>query len=263
MTVGGTAFAGRTVLVAGGGSGIGARIAARFGEAGARTVIADIDRPAAQQVAGGITHAEAETLDITDADAVQEAVARIGHVDVLVNSAVVGSDTPFSRLSRAEWSRQVDVALTGPFLLCQAVLPGMVRAGSGAIVNISSVNALTYVGNEAYSAGKAGLLSLTRSIAVGYGRHGVRCNAVVPGTIRTPVWDRRLQIEPDLLERVRRWYPLGRVGSPDDVAAAVLFLAGEQAAWITGIALPVDGGLMAGNPMLAHEIVIAAGENER
>jgi NAD(P)-dependent dehydrogenase (short-subunit alcohol dehydrogenase family) len=123
------------------------------------------------------------------------------------------------------------------------------------IVNVASVNAVGFYGNEAYSAAKAGLLSLTRSLAVGYGKHGIRCNAVVPGTIATPIWQQRVDRDPAILERLKRWYPLGRVGTPQDVGAAIAFLAGDDASWITGVALPVDGGLLAGNGPMTDDIL--------
>ncbi|NUR87174.1 MAG: SDR family oxidoreductase, partial [Nonomuraea sp.] len=127
--------------------------------------------------------------------------------------------------------------------------------GGGAVVNIGSINAAAYFGNDAYSAAKAGLESLTRSLAVRYGPHGVRVNLVAPATIATPIWGERLARDPGLMERLTRWYPLGRVGNPDDVAAAVLFLASQEAAWITGTTLRVDGGLTAGNAQLVTDIL--------
>jgi meso-butanediol dehydrogenase / (S,S)-butanediol dehydrogenase / diacetyl reductase len=141
------------------------------------------------------------------------------------------------------------------------VLADMTENRSGVILNIASVNALTYFGNEAYSAAKAGVLSLTRSLAVRYGPFGVRVNAIAPGTLRTPAWEQRRQKNPEVLERVARWYPMGRVGEPEDVAGAALFLASDEAAWISGAVLPVDGGLTAGNLQMAQEIVIGSEED--
>jgi NAD(P)-dependent dehydrogenase (short-subunit alcohol dehydrogenase family) len=126
---------------------------------------------------------------------------------------------------------------------------------SGVILHISSVNALAYYGNEAYSAAKAGILSLTRSLAVRYGAFGVRVNAIAPGTLRTPAWEQRRQKDHGVFERVAKWYPLGRIGEPEDVAGAALFLASDEAAWISGAVLPVDGGLTAGNVQMMQEIV--------
>jgi NAD(P)-dependent dehydrogenase (short-subunit alcohol dehydrogenase family) len=117
------------------------------------------------------------------------------------------------------------------------------------------VNAFAYFGNEAYSAAKAGIVNLTRSLAVRYGPFGVRVNAIAPGTLRTPAWEERRQKDPDVFDRVAKWYPLGRIGEPEDVAGAALFLASDEAAWISGAVLPVDGGLTAGNMEMAREIV--------
>ena len=133
----------------------------------------------------------------------------------------------------------------------------MVAQGGGAIVNIGSVNGLMYFGNPAYSAAKAGLLSLTRSIAVEYGPKGVRANMVSPGTIRTnaPSWTARLKRDPKVFDKLARWYPVGRVGRPTDIAAAVAFLAADEAAFVNGTNLVVDGGLTAGMPVMAHELL--------
>lgn len=248
-------FGDRTVVITGAGSGIGAAMAARFAAEGAAVVIVDIDGDAAVTTAARIGNARAETVDITDREQVRSLVERLDTVDVLVNNAALCTDTPFDRLSDSEWDQDVDVCLKGPFLTAQAVLPGMVERRRGVIVNISSVNGLAYFGNEAYSAAKAGLLSLTRSLAVRYGPDGIRCNAVVPGTIATPIWKDRLAADPHRLDRVRRWYPLGRVGTPEDVSALVLFLASDEASWITGATIPVDGGLMAGNAEFAAELL--------
>ena len=118
----------------------------------------------------------------------------------------------------------------------------MIERGGGAIVNVASVNGLAYFGNEAYSAAKAGMISLTRSVAARYGRHGVRSNAVAPGTIRTAAWDERVAREPDLLGGSRAGIPLGRIGTPDEVAAPVLFLASDEASFVTGAVLTSTAG---------------------
>jgi meso-butanediol dehydrogenase/(S,S)-butanediol dehydrogenase/diacetyl reductase len=148
------------------------------------------------------------------------------------------------------------LTLTGPFLGTRAVLPGMLGQGRGSVLNIVSLNAFTALGNEAYSAAKAGLVSLTRSTAVRYGAQGVRANAIAPGTILTyaPNQKTRLARDPQVFERLRRWYPLGRVGIPDDVAHAALFLCSREASWITGTVLRVDGGLLAGTMPFIREL---------
>ena len=258
---------GPVMLITGAGSGIGAVIATQAAQQGYRVVLADIDGEAASTVAAGLPGALAVTVDVTSRSAVRAAVAHVqellGPIVVLVNNAAVASDVPFGQLPEDLWHRDIAVSLDAAFYTISAVLPSMVTVGSGAIVNIASVNGLTYVGNEAYSAAKAGLISLTKSIAVRYGQHGIRCNAVAPGTIATPIWTERLETDPQVMERAARWYPLGRIGRPEDVASAVLFLAGPQASWITGVTLPVDGGLLAGRLSMADEIAIGAADSSK
>jgi NAD(P)-dependent dehydrogenase (short-subunit alcohol dehydrogenase family) len=132
----------------------------------------------------------------------------------------------------------------------------MVKKGAGAIVTIGSVNALAALGDPAYSAAKAGMIAMTRSLALEYGRHGVRVNIVLPGTVRTPIWAERIKKDPDVLKRLERWYPLGRIVEPSDIARAVAFLASDDAAAITGVSLPVDCGLMAGNIVMSRELTL-------
>jgi meso-butanediol dehydrogenase/(S,S)-butanediol dehydrogenase/diacetyl reductase len=247
-------FSERSVVVTGAGSGIGRAIAGRFGAEGARVVVADIDAGSAELAAKQIPGARAAAVDVTDRASVRALLAELP-VDVLVNNAGGATDASFEDLTEDQWDHDVDLCLKGTFLCTQAVLPAMLRRGGGVIVNVASVNALAHFGNEAYSAAKAGVLGLTRSVAVRHGPDGIRCNAVAPGTVRTRSWDERERRDPGLLDRLGGWYPLGRVGAPDDIAAAVLFLASDDAAWITGVTLPVDGGLMAGNRRMTEEIV--------
>jgi meso-butanediol dehydrogenase/(S,S)-butanediol dehydrogenase/diacetyl reductase len=252
-------FTDRTVIVTGSGAGIGAQTARRFAAEGANLVIADINGPAAEAVAAGIDGAVAVQTDVTSRaslDAlVVETTARFGGVDVLINNAMVCGETPFLEVTPEEVQRDLAVNLTGPFFASQAVLPGMIERGGGVILNVSSVNGLAYFGNEAYSAAKAGMLSLTKSVAIQFGRYGIRCNAVAPGTVATESWDHRVKIDPQLFERAGAWYPLGRVGVPDDIADSLLFLASDAASWITGIVLPVEGGVLTGNLAMARTIV--------
>jgi len=252
-------FTDAVVLITGAASGIGAVSAARFAAEGARVVVADIDGEAAGRVADGIPAARAVTVDVTDRARVRAVVAEIeeveGRVDVLINNAMTCSETPLLELTQAELERDIAVGLTAAFHTVQAVLPGMIARQGGVILNMTSVNGIGYYGNEAYSAAKAGLFSLTRSIAVRYGGHGIRCNGVAAGTIATPAWAHRVQARPNILTTVTKWYPLGRIGTPDDIAGALLFLASGQAAWITGTTLTVDGGLTAGNRLMTDEIV--------
>src|SRR5215213_2744555 len=261
-------FQGRVAIITGSGSGLGRVLAHRFAAEGAAVVIADVVGQRASVVADEISGAGgrslAQTTDVTDAADVEAmvGVARdaFGAVDILVNNAAKATDADFLDVSEEAWDEDVAITLKGSFLCSQAVLEGMTENRSGVILNISSVNAHAYYGNEAYSAAKAGILSLTRSLAVRYGPSGIRVNAIAPGTLRTPAWEERRRANPEVFERLNRWYPLGRGGEPEDVAGAALFLASGDAAWITGAVLPVDGGLTAGNMQMMEEMIEGQGE---
>lgn len=245
---------GRTAIVTGGGSGIGRAIARRFAAEGAAVVVADLVGERAEEVAAEIS-GRAVQADVTVAEDVARLVETAGHVGVLVNNAGGGMADDVLEISEEEWETDVRVNLTSTFLVSKAVLPGMIERGGGVIVNISSVNGMAFFANEPYSAAKAGVISLTRSMAVRYGKDGVRVVAIAPGTIRTPLWQERVDKEPAIFERLIRWYPLQRVGEPEDIANAAVFLASADASWITGEVLRVDGGLLAGNAQMARELV--------
>jgi meso-butanediol dehydrogenase/(S,S)-butanediol dehydrogenase/diacetyl reductase len=259
----------RSVIVTGGGSGIGRAIAMRFAAAGDSVVVADVDEERARAVDSELRAAGGSSLavkaDVTVAAdvgrLVETSLEAAGCLDVLVNNAGFAGGDDLLRIAEETWDREVDLNLKGPFLCTKAVLPAMIERGSGAIVNVASVNGMAFFANEAYSAAKAGLINLTQSTAVRYGPLGIRANAIAPGTIRTPLWEERLEKDPAIFERLVKWYPLGRLGEPEDVAAAAFFLASDDASWITGSVLRVDGGLLAGNARMARELVAdAAGE---
>jgi len=248
-----TRFEGYGVLVTGAARGIGAATARRLAEEGARVLVTDVDAPAARTTAAALRDlglkADAAGCDVADRASVEAAVAHaveaFGRLDVLVNNACsCAPDAPlFEEEPDDVWARDLDVTLTGAYRCARAALPHLAASGRGAVVNIGSVNGLQDYGNHAYSAAKAGLGSLTRTLAGHAAPRGVRVNLVAPGTVRTTPWEDR----EDDLEAVRGLYPLGRVGEPEDIAAAVAFLASPDASWITGTTLTVDGGLTAVN----------------
>ncbi|MFD8913200.1 SDR family NAD(P)-dependent oxidoreductase [Streptomyces sp. NPDC059575] len=246
-----TRFAGYGVLVTGAARGIGAAVARRIAEEGGRVLVTDRDADEAGRTAAGLREkgldARELACDVGDRESVEAAVAyavdAFGTLDVLVNCAARSSpDEALFEDGRDEvWERDLDITLTGVYRCCRAALPHLAASGRGAVVSIGSVNGLQDFGGHAYSAAKAGLASLTRTLAGHAAARGVRVNLVVPGTVRTSAWEGR----DEDLEAVRGLYPLGRIGEPEDVAAAVAFLASRDAAWITGTALVVDGGLTA------------------
>jgi NAD(P)-dependent dehydrogenase (short-subunit alcohol dehydrogenase family) len=246
-------FAGKVMLITGGASGIGRATAERAAGEGAAVAVLDRNGGAAGGAAEALRaaghSAVAVTADITREDevtrAVGQATAALGPIGILVNNAGEARFNTFDDLDPGSWRAELDVNLTGHWLVTRAALPGLLEHG-GAIVNVATVNALTTIAEPAYSAAKAGLIQLTRQLATEYAPRGVRCNVVVPGSIRTPIWERRLQENPGVLDALTKWYPVGRVGTPQDVAAAILFLASAEAGFINGASLVVDGGLTAG-----------------
>jgi NAD(P)-dependent dehydrogenase (short-subunit alcohol dehydrogenase family) len=252
----------RVAVVTGGGSGIGRAISLLFASEGASVVAADLVPERAQETAALIAEAGGRAIgveaDVSKADQVaamaQAAVDAFGRVDILVNNAGLSVGDTILDFDEAAWDLNLDVVLKSVYLCSRAVLPAMLERGQGAILNIASVNGLTAVGEAAYSAAKAGMINLTANMAIHFGDRGVRVNCVAPGTIRTPIWGARVEKDPEVFEKIARWYPLGRVGEPEDVARAALFLCSDDAAWITGVTLPVDGGLTAGSYRLNRDL---------
>ncbi|MEU1707617.1 glucose 1-dehydrogenase [Streptomyces sp. NPDC005706] len=255
---------GKVALITGAAGGIGRVTAARLAREGASVVVTDIDERGCKDLADELTalghRALGIALDVTERDSVGAAIATaesvLGPVDLLVNNAIVACPIP-PKLHEAPtnlWDTDLDVIVKGGVHCCQAVLPSMMERRTGVIVNIVSVNAFAFYGHPSYSAAKAALVSFTRSLAVEYGPYGIRANAVNPGTIRTAAWAEQEAKNSTVFDALTQWYPLGRVGDPNDVAAAVCFLASGSAAWITGSVLTVDGGLTAGNSVMARSV---------
>lgn len=237
---------GARTVVTGAGGGVGTALCAAFAAAGAKVVGCDLDEAAVPAVC-----AERHAFDLRDAEAVEKAGAAIlagGAPSVVVSNAGWTRAETLAQVGPASFADELDRNFTGAARLCMALLPGMRAAGGNrSVVFVASVNAQAHFGNPVYSAAKAACLAWVRALATEEGRHGIRANAVVPGSIRTNAWDHRLEADPGVLDRVQRLYPLGRLVTPREVANAVLFLASPLAGGITGASLNVDAGLMAGN----------------
>src|SRR3954449_3629939 len=238
-TIAGMSFDGKRALVTGAGSGIGAAVARLLAAAGAELTVADLSPHAVARELG------AQALELDVRDEAQVAAAMSG-LDLLVNVAGIGSTTNAPDTTLDVWENVFAVNARGTFLCCKHAIPGMVERGGGSIVNVASVAALVGLRNRAaYSASKGAVISLTRALAVDHVGDGIRVNAVAPGTVDSP-WVRRLIEEVgESLDALRAPQPMGRLGQPDEIAEAVLYLASDAAAFVTGTALVIDGGLTA------------------
>jgi NAD(P)-dependent dehydrogenase (short-subunit alcohol dehydrogenase family) len=252
-------FENKTVVITGGATGIGRETARAFLDRGANVVlngrremklqeaITELD-PSGKHVAylaGDIGIPE------TARQLIRTAVQRFGGVDILVNNAGIFKPTPFLEHTEDDYNAYVNIILGGTFHASQAAIPEMQKRGGGAIVNTGSMWASQAIGatpSSAYSAAKAGVHALTRNLAIEFAADHIRVNAVAPAVVETPVYNTFMSDDEvkEVLPSFNNFHPLGRNGQPQDVAAAILFLAGSQADWITGVVLPVDGGVMAG-----------------
>jgi len=241
-------FAGKVAIVTGAGSGIGYEIAAQLMAEGARVLACDVEPDGVPD--GSLAHA----VDVSDEHQVtgmaSAALDAFGRVDILCNNAGIGSTTDVLGCSLEDWERVFSVNVRGVFLGTKAVLPTMLEQGSGAIVNTASVAGMVgFRDRAAYCASKGAVIALTKQVAVQYAASGVRCNCVCPGTIDSP-WVGRLMdgTEDPAATRaaLTARQPLGRLGQPSEVAKAVLYLASDDAAFMTGTELVIDGGIVAG-----------------
>jgi 3-oxoacyl-[acyl-carrier protein] reductase len=245
---------GRVALVTGAGRGIGRATATRFAREGARVCLADVEPNGPAEAAGSLVDggmdAFAILMDVTSRTdvegAVGETVERYGRLDILVNNAGVTRDNLSHKMTDEDWRTVLNVHLTGTFLCSRAAQRHMVERGYGRIVNVSSTSALGNRGQANYSAAKAGVVGLTKTLAIELGRYGVTVNAVAPGFIETEVTRAtaaRLGLDfEEFVEEVVKEIPVGRGGWPEDVAAAILYLASEEAAFVSGQVLYVAGG---------------------
>ena len=235
-------FGGKRALVTGAGSGIGAAVARRLAGEGAAVVLADLQLEPVRELAAELG---AEALELDVRDEAQVAAATAG-LDVLVNVAGIGSTTTAPDTPLDVWEDVFAVNARGTFLCCKHAIPDMTTRGGGAIVNVASVAALVGLKRRAaYCASKGAVVSLTRALAVDHVSDGIRVNAVCPGTVDSP-WVRRLVEDAgESLDELRARQPLGRLGTPEEVATAVAYLASDDAAFVTGTAFVIDGGLSA------------------
>ncbi|HSJ93307.1 MAG TPA: SDR family NAD(P)-dependent oxidoreductase, partial [Gaiellaceae bacterium] len=237
-------FAGKRALVTGAGSGIGAAVARRLAAGGASVVLADVRRDGIEALGAELGgDAQPLLLDVRDEEAVAPAVAGL---DVLANVAGIGSTQSAPDTPLEVWEDVFAVNARGTFLTCKHAIPDMAARGGGAIVNVASVAALVGLRNRAaYCASKGAVVALTRALAVDHVGEGIRVNAVCPGTVDSP-WVRRLVEEVgESLDALRARQPLGRLGTPEEIAEAVVYLASDRAGFVTGSVLTIDGGLTA------------------
>ena len=251
-------LAGKSALVTGAASGIGRETAQRFAEEGAAVVCVDLDGAGAARVAHAIGGKGGTALsvpaDLTDADEVRgmadEALSARGAIDILVNNAGVSILGGVAELTEADWQREIDTNLASVYRVSKALWPHFVAAGGGAILSTASIAGATAVTQgAAYVASKAGLIMLTRCMALDGADSGIRANCICPGWVDTPLFDGFLAQQPEpetARERAARRTPLGRIGTPRDIADGFVYLASDEASWITGTALVIDGGLTAG-----------------
>ncbi|MDP7275004.1 MAG: SDR family NAD(P)-dependent oxidoreductase [Planctomycetaceae bacterium] len=248
---------GKRAVITGAANGIGRAIATTMSREGAAVVLADIDSDRGQEVVETIRSADGQAefirTDVTDssevASLVEQAAAALNGIDTWVNNAGSSLTEDLLEIEPDQWRDELRLNLESHFLTSREVLPTMIASGGGSLVNVSSVNALWAIGETGYSAAKAGLISLTKNIAVRYGRDGIRANVICPGTIGTQRCLDYWQQKAGALEKLLPWYPLQRLGDPEDVAWLAIFLASDESAFITGATIPVDGGLTAGSPL--------------
>jgi 2-keto-3-deoxy-L-fuconate dehydrogenase len=249
---------GKVAVVTGGGSGIGRAISTLFGAQGAHVVVVDLDGQAAESVAAAITaaggSADAAPCDVSDAALVKATfdmiVGRTRRLDILINNAGVAHVGNIERTPEDEFDRLYRVNVKGVSLCCQAAVPVMVRQGGGVILNMASIASFIGVADRfAYAMSKGAVLTMTKSVAIDYVKQKVRCNCICPARIRTPFVDGFVKKnypgrEAAVLQELSEYQPMGRMGSPEEVAYLALYLCSDEASFVTGQAYPLDGGVL-------------------
>lgn len=252
-------FADKTIAVTGAAGGIGQALSRHLADRGAALALLDVS-PSVMDFSETLSaegySVQAAVADIGSADEVATAFAGFGDIHVLVNNAGLSRAHTMARTTPDIWRTDVNSNLNGAYNCAHAVLPQMSKRSDGVIVTVGSINGLHALGDPAYSAGKAGLIALTKTIAMEYGQYGIRANLVMPGTVRTPIWTERSKKDPEVLRTLERWYPLGRIVEPLEVAKVIVFLASDEASAVTGVAIPVDCGLSAGNIVMTRELTL-------
>lgn len=246
-------LAGKNALVTGAASGLGLAVAEGFAQFGAAVSVVDIDLEVAREVADGITAAGGRAIalrcDVADHDQVVGAVAAtieaLGQIDVLVSNAGIGDRAPAEEMTLEQWRRVVDINLSGAWYFDQAVGKHMIERGiSGSIINTSSITSLVGIttGNANYAATKGALNALTRTLAIEWAPHGIRVNAIAPTHVKTALIARKMEEDPALADFFLGNIPLGRMGEPEDVVGAAIYLASDAGSLVSGHVLVVDGG---------------------
>ena len=248
----------KVAIVTGAASGIGLASATRFAREGATVVGIDLQATPEWDSALGSDNAHSlHQADVTDGSALRDIAAQtvdaLGRIDILVTAAGVGDGGPVNMLEEAAWDRVLDINLKGTFLAIKSVLDTMMAQRSGSIITVASVEGINGTeGGSAYNASKGGVVLLSKNVAIDYGRMGIRCNAICPGFIDTPLLRSVMDGMPDFLADIEKQIKLGRLGRAEEIAGTACFLAGDDASYLTGQAIVVDGGYTAGH---SHGIV--------